>query len=335
MSHQPDQGLAAYIQALPKTETHLHIEGSLPFHLLQEVNPDIRPPESWNDSFRFKSFEQFEEELNAMAIQWYTSPERYHIAAREIFNRHIEQNVRYVEVSFNAGIIKFFDIPGPEIVNAIQEAIPEGLKVRVFMGMSRDQHNERMAPILDSCIHWEGLDGIDLHGVEVKPLQAWAQRLWQAARSEGKFTKAHAGEFGGADYVKQAIDFLGVNRIEHGVRAIEDASVVDWVRERDVSFDVCPISNVKLAVVGSMKSHPIRQLMKAGVRCTINTDDTLSFGNTLNGEYTALAMDAGFNRQELARFARNGFEIALMPDSEKLPYLTQLDSLVGGSDQGC
>ena len=109
-------------------------------------------------------------------------------------------------------------------------------------------------------------------------------------------TKCHAGEFDGAARVREAIEQLGVTRVQHGVRAVEDPAVVALAAERGVTFDVCPISNVKLGVVASMAAHSLRALMTAGVNCTVSTDDPVVFGNSLNDEYRMLATEAGLSR---------------------------------------
>ncbi len=329
MGYQENREIVDLIQWLPKTETHLHIEGALPFHLLQELDPERYKslPVGWGQDFKYDTFKQFEDELLGMVNHWYTSPERYHIAAKEIFHSLAEQNVKYLELSFHAGMVELHDLHGPEVVAAIKSAAPVELEVRVFMGMLRNHYNEKMAPILDECPSWEGLDGIDLHGPELMPIESWKERLWKAARDAGLETKAHAGEFGGADYVRDAIELLEVKRVQHGIRAIEDPEVVQMVLDRDVTFDTCPISNVKLDVVETMEDHPIRQLFDQGVRCTISTDDPLSFGNRLVDEYEALSVDL-FTTVELAKIARNGFDVALMSDEDKAPFISQIDSFI-------
>ena len=109
MTPAPSSPLSDFIQRLPKTETHLHIEGALPWELLHQLDPKrfAQPPASWAGDFRYKSFEHFERELLDMAFAWFTSPERYYEAAKIIFQRHLEQNVRYVETSFASGVIEF------------------------------------------------------------------------------------------------------------------------------------------------------------------------------------------------------------------------------------
>ena len=329
IQNNPANDLQSFVSGLPKTETHLHIEGALPFELVHNLDPDTfkEPPASWGADFKFATFEQFEGELLAMATRWYTSPERYYESAKLIFAGLVEHNVKYLETSFHAGIIEHLDVPGREILAAIKAAIPENLEVRVFMGMLRNHYNEKMAPILDDCVNWDGLDGIDLHGVEVLAIESWTERLWAAAQEAGMETKAHAGEFGGADYVREAIERLGVRRVQHGIRAGEDPEVVRLAVQTDTTFDICPISNVKLAVVPSMKEHPIRALFDAGVRCTVSTDDPVSFGNTMTDEYMALGADL-FTRAELAKLAKNGFEAALLQDDRKAVWLAELDGII-------
>lgn len=301
-----------FIQALPKTETHLHIEGALPYELLTAWDPAQWPPDPVfrSRAYRYTSFPDFERILLDHALPWFTSAEKYHEAAKAIFAKHVAQNVRYVETSFHLPVTQFIKVPGPEIIAAIRSAAPAGLEVRVFAGMLRSDIGGDLQPTIDELHTWEGLAGIDLHGHEIMPTPPEAAAIWARARAAGKITKCHAGEFDGAARVREAIEVLGVTRVEHGVRAIEDMSVVKLAAERGVTFDVCPISNVGLKVVPSMKEHPLRRLMVAGVRCTVSTDDPLCFANTLNEEYLTLAQDLTFTRAELAQLAKNGWEVA-------------------------
>jgi len=140
-------------------------------------------------------------------------------------------------------------------------------------------------------------------------------------------TKCHAGEFDGPARVREAIQQLGVRRVQHGVRAVEDPAVVKLAADLGVTFDVCPLSNVGLRVVQDVASHPIRRLMQAGVSCTVSTDDPLCFANTLNEEYAALAAEAGFTRAELARVARNGWAVADVPEDDRRARLAEIDRL--------
>lgn len=322
-----------FIQALPKTETHLHIEGALPYELLTSWDPEQWPPDPAfrSRAYRYSTFPDFERILLDHALPWFTSAEKYHDAARAIFAKHVAQNVRYVETSFHLPITKFVNIPGREIIRAIRSAAPQGLEVRIFAGMLRSDLGGDLRSTIDELHTWDELSGVDLHGDEQLETHPDTADVWKKLRAEGKITKCHAGEFDGPARVREAIEVLGVNRIQHGVRAIEDLSVVKLAVERDVTFDMCPLSNVGLKVVPSMKDHPIRRLMAAGVRCTVSTDDPMCFANSLTDEYDALVSDLAFNRSDIAQVARSGWEIADVPVETRKAMIDEITRLVASA----
>ena len=222
---------------------------------------------------------------------------------------------------------KFINVPGPEIIAALRSAAPKGLEVRIFTGMLRSDLTGDLRPTIDQLHTWTDLAGVDLHGFEQMPTERDTAAVWARLRAAGKVTKCHAGEFDGAARVREAIEQLGVTRIQHGVRAIEDPAVMRLASERGVTFDVCPISNVRLQVVRTMADHPIRRLMQAGIRCTVSTDDPLCFGNKVVDEYTALADGLGFTKAELAQTARNGWEVADVSPATRRAALDEIQRL--------
>lgn len=320
----------AFAQALPKTETHLHVEGALPYEILHAWDPAKYPAEAYfqAETYRYDSFPAFDGILLGHALPWFTTPERYHEAARVMFAKHVVGNVRYVETSFHLPVCGFIGVPGKEIVAAIRAAVPKGLEVRIFAGMLRTDYTGPMQAVIDDLVNWDDLAGVDLHGFEPVPTEPWSAPVWARLRAAGKVTKCHAGEFDGAHRVREAIEQLGVTRVQHGVRAVEDATVVALAAARGVTFDVCPISNVRLKVVPDLASHPLRRLTQAGVRCTISTDDPLCFGNTVNDEYVALATDAGFTATELAALAKNGWAVADVPAAMRAAREAEIDRVL-------
>lgn len=320
----------AFIQALPKTETHLHVEGAIPYALLREWRPEQYPadPPFHAPDYRFPDFPTFEKVLLDHALPWFNSAERYHEAMKAIFATHVAQNVRYVETSFHLPVTQFINVPGPEIIAAIRAAVPAGLEVRIFAGMLRDSYQGPLCAVIDDLENWDDLAGVDLHGLETMPTEAWSAPVWRRLRAAGKVTKCHAGEFDGAARVREAIEVLGVTRVQHGVRAIEDPEVVALAKDRGVTFDVCPISNIRLAVFPDFASHPLRRLSAAGVRCTISTDDPLCFGNTLNDEYRVLANAMGCDRRELARYAANGWAVADVTEDFRRKQFAEIEGLL-------
>jgi adenosine deaminase len=338
MPYQADRELADFVQSLPKTETHLHMEGACPIELLREADPvKFRdPPAMWRDDFRYESFDQFMELYAEYCGAVFYSAEQYGRAAEIVLGNCFQQNVRYVETSFHSGAVESGRDSGSDVVRAIKEAAPYGLEVRVFMGMSHDAcATKEGQAVINDCHKWPGLDGIDLHGPEYLPVEDWTTEVWERARQAGKFTKAHAGEFMGAAFVEMILNELKVTRIEHGVRSIEDPVLVERLVTEGIVLDVCPISNVKLAVKGipSMPAHPIRRLFDAGVKLTINSDDPFMFGNTLSEEYYALYQDLEFSRAELGKIARHGFEIALWEGEGKDRYLDELDAIIANQSR--
>jgi adenosine deaminase len=248
-----------------------------------------------------------------------------------VFQELAGQNVRYVETSFHLPITQFIRADGRDILDAIRSAAPEGMTVRVFAAMRRIDYTESLAPVIDSLHTWEHLAGVDLHGVEGWALEPWTAPVWRRVAEAGKVRKAHAGELTGPERVREVVEQLGVRRVQHGIRAIEDPAVVDMLLERDVTCDVCVTSNVKLGVVPSYEAHPIGRLLEAGVRCTVSTDDPFCFGGTLSDEYLYLARSLRFTSQQLALVARNGFEVAAMPEPARQEILDQLDEMTHGT----
>ena len=319
-----------FIQALPKTETHLHVEGALPYELLTAWQPARYPadPPFRRADYRYATFPDFERILLDNALPWFTTAQRYHEATKVMFAKHVAQNVRYVETSFHLPVTKFINTPGPEIIAAIRAAVPAGLEVRIFTGMLRSDIAGDLRPTIDQLHTWDGLAGVDLHGFELMPTEPDTAAVWAKLRAAGKVTKCHAGEFDGPARVREAIEVLGVTRIQHGVRAIEDPAVVRLASERGVTFDICPISNIRLKVFPTLGAHPIRRLMQAGVNCTVSTDDPLCFANAMNDEYAALAGELKFTKVELAQVARNGWAVADVPAATRKAALDEIARLV-------
>jgi adenosine deaminase len=324
-----DAPLADFIRRLPKTEHHLHIEGATPYQLLRETYPGRFPevPEHWDADYRFDSFQSFLEILAAHGLAWFESPDRYHLAAREIFKNASRQNVRYMELSFDA----FFSSSRGHSVTTIAEAIlsaaPEGLTVRVFLGMTRDAFENGLEPVVRKALQSDLISGLDLHGIEPMPLREWTVDIWREAHALGKVNKAHAGEFGPAENVLEVIERLGVKRVQHGVRAAENPDLVKRLRDEGIALDVCPISNWRLQVINQPGDHPIRQLVEAGVTCTVSTDDPFLFNNHLEEEYAFLASALQFSKPQLLQVVRNGVQVALLPESVKSAWLAELDAM--------
>ena len=320
-----------FIESLPKTETHLHIEGAIPWELFELRFPGEFPkvPDFRKPDFRYDDFQQFEKILIGHALRVIRSPEDYAEVAKMLFAKQLSQNISYVELSFHAGMIEFLKISGEDIIQAIRSVVPNGLEVRIFMGMSRDSYSSFLGPLLEEAVgNWEGLHGIDLHGPENLPTKDWMPRLWSVANANGRILKAHAGEFGSAQNVKWAVENLGVRRIQHGISASNDETVMELLVEKGVVLDLCPISNYKLRVFDTWDNYPIRKFLKKGIQCTISTDDPLSFGNCLNDEYKCLVRYMNLSASEIAGIAKAGFHTADLQHYQKTDWINQIEHLL-------
>lgn len=300
------------LSVLPKVEMHLHIEGALPFAMLRELDSKkySEPPKWWNKDFRFEDFEEFDRELLEAVVPWYNSPERYHKASLEIFEDLKDQGVKYAEVSFASGIVEFCGVNGDEISEAIFSAIPKDMKVKIFMGIHRNGRPLHMEKVFQDSLSWKCLDGVDLHGDERLPLENWTAEYWGEIQHKGGYTKAHVGELCGYDEIERVIDTLNVKQIEHGVRAIESPRLLERISRERIFLDVCPTSNVKLKVATSYEAHQLRALRNAGVLCTVNSDDPLMFGSSINDEYNRLIDDMDFSVGECFDIILDGWSVA-------------------------
>lgn len=326
--------LRAFVARLPKTEQHLHLEGALPFAKLRELDPArfAEEPPFYAEDYVFGDFKTFESSLIGLAMNWFEGGvERYHEGARAVFEVLAAQNVKYVEISFHLPILDILKMDGEEVVAAIHAATPEGMEVRVFLGMPHNVYTGAMKNILESALSWERLAGIDLHGDEALPFEPWTPDVWKRAREAGKRLKAHAGEFGGAGNVRYVVEELGVERVQHGVRAAEDADVLALLADRDIVCDVCPISNVKLGVSPSFQDHPLPEMLRAGVPCTLNTDDPLVFGNRLEEEYVLAGSRMGLSKTGLLALCREGFLRADLDERRRRVFLDELEAI--GAEQ--
>ncbi|MDE1171373.1 MAG: hypothetical protein PW734_09235 [Verrucomicrobium sp.] len=324
-----DPELASFVAQIPKTETHLHLEGALPFLLLQEKDPKKPLPEFWAADFRYRDFGHFLGKILDPEANYYTSAAHYGRAAGLIFGGLAAQNVRYVESIVHLPTIVEADGGPLAVLDAIRQAAADhapGLSLKIKAGMTRDNWATHAGPIQEA-LKWKELDGVGIHGTEEIPFEPWTAAMWRRFRDAGKFTEVHAGEFGSVESVRHAATVLGVDRIEHGIAAVKDPELMALLKEKKIGLDVCPISNWRLRAVESLAAHPLPVLHRAGLLCTLSTDDPYFFGNTLSEEYARAVRDVGLSRAEVLQLARNGFEVARIPDAAKAEPLAELARL--------
>lgn len=318
-----------FIQALPKAELHLHLEGALPWELVQtQVKAWPSPPPWWATDYRFDNFNHFAQIIRQCYENTLTNVENYYLAAQGIFKNLAAQNVRYVELSFSLGHAVSQQLPLAEIVAAIKQAAPAALIVRVFCGVSRSRPHLLQGNLLEALLNLPQLDGLDLHGDENAQGPAPFALLFAQARQRGLATKAHAGELAGPRSMEDIIDTLQLTRIEHGVAAMADEGLMARLVSQAITLDMCPTSNLKLRVVDDLAAYPIRQFHQRGIRVTVNTDNPTILGCSLTDELHLLVDCFGFSLRDLAQLQSNAFQVALIPGTTRAQLLAEVEHVL-------
>ncbi|HEY5227982.1 MAG TPA: adenosine deaminase, partial [Opitutaceae bacterium] len=239
------------------------------------------------------------------------------------------QNIRYLETSINLFLLEFHVFDLDDFVRTLRREAPADMDVRIYCGFRRNAYVGRMAHIIDAAAASDEVEGLDLHGFETFPLEAWTAEVWARSRAAGKRNKAHAVEFVGAGSVRQVMDELKVERVQHGVRAVEDPALVERLAGEGTVLDLCPISNLRLKVCPSIARHPLRALWDAGVRCTVNSDDPILFGNYLMDDLVALVEEGGFTLAEIIALLKVGWEEARIDAAARAGFIGELDAAAG------
>lgn len=170
--------------------------------------------------------------------------------------------------------------------------------------------------------------GVGLDSSELGNPPSKFARVFRRARDEGFFLTAHAGEEGPAAYVWEALDVLGVGRIDHGNHSLDDAALVGRLARERIALTVCPLSNLRLRVIDDLSRHPLRQMMDKGLLVTVNSDDPAYFGGYVNENYRAVSRALELRRDEIAATVRNGIEASLMAAAAKADALAEVERVL-------
>lgn len=294
----------------PRAELHVHLEGSVEEETLLELDPaltreEIAAATSYTDFAGFiESYIWVNRRLRG--------PADYATAARRLFERLAREGVRYAEVTLSAGMMLWKGQEFAPIYRDLQhEAGRSPVEVRWILDATRQFGAEAAKPVFDLAADrvGDGVVAIGLGGYEAGGPAHWFADLYQAARDRGLRLTCHAGETTGPESVWEALA-IGAERIGHGIRSIEDARLVEHLREKDIPLEICITSNVRTGAVRSVAEHPVRRLFDSGVPIVLNTDDPALFGCTLTGEYELASRQFGFTETELAQLAGNSFRYA-------------------------
>ena len=329
--------LAAFTAGLPKAELHLHIEGSLEPELMFElarrnkVAIPFASVEEVRAAYSFTRLQDFLDIYYAGAAVLRTEQDFYDLAMA-YFTRARADNVRHAEIMFDPqthtdrGLP--FAVPIEGLLAAMQAAEAElGLTSGLILCFLRHLDEEAALATLAEAEPWyDRLLAVGLDSSELGHPPGKFARAFARAGAIGLKRVAHAGEEGPAAYVREALDRLEVDRIDHGNRSLDDPALVQELARRGLTLTVCPLSNLKLCVVGDMQAHPMRKMLDAGLAATVNSDDPAYFGGYVNANYAALAATGHYTRKDFARLARNSFTGSFLPQDAVASHLAALES---------
>jgi adenine deaminase len=330
------------IAQLPKCELHIHIEGSLEPELMFALarRNGIRLPyasvEAVRQAYRFRNLQDFLDIYYQGMSVLITEQDFYDLAFAYLARAHAD-NVRHVEMFFDPQGHTSRGIPFATVLGGLSRAIGDaaqklGVKASLIMCFLRHLEEADAERTLDAALPFKDrIAGVGLDSSEKGNPPGKFKRVFERAREAGFFLTAHAGEEGPASYVWEALDVLGVARIDHGVRSMEDEPLVDRLAREHVPLTVCPLSNVRLRVVEDLAHHPLRRMLDKGLVATVNSDDPAYFGGYVQENYRASAQALRLGRDEVAALVRNGIAASLMPKSEKTALLAEVDRVVAAN----
>ena len=328
------------IRRLPKAELHLHIEGSLEPELmfaLAKRNGVALPfanVEAVRAAYEFSRLQDFLDIYYQGAAVLRTE-EDFHDLALAYFRRAAADGVVHAELFFDPQTHTERGVPMGVVVGGLAEAQAVadrelGVTSRLILCLLRHLDEDAgLATLRAAEPYLEYLTGIGLDSSELGHPPSKFARAYRRAGEMGLRKVAHAGEEGPPEYVWETLDVLGVERIDHGNRALEDPRLVDRLVREGMTLTVCPLSNLKLCVVNDMARHPLKRMLELGLKPTVNSDDPAYFGGYVGANYEAVDAALGLTPPEMVTLARNSFEGSFLTDAEKARHLVAIDGAVG------
>lgn len=330
--------MRAFVEGLPKAELHLHLEGTLEPELMFElarrngIELGYGSEEEVRSAYRFRDLQDFLN-LYYRGVGVLREEEDFRELTLAYLRKARSQNVLHAEVFFDPQAHTRRGVGFGTVVEGIRSALEEerrrGMSTKLLMCFLRDLPEEEAARTLEEALSYRDLiAGVGLDSAEVGHPPSKFRRVFERAREEGFLLVAHAGEEGPPEYVREALE-LGVARIDHGNRAMEDPGLVEELARRGIPLTLCPLSNLRLGVVRDLREHPLREMMRRGLKVTVNSDDPAYFGGYVNENYLAVQEALGLGREELVTLARNSFEASFLTEGEKRERLRELERYVG------
>ncbi|KSW24763.1 MULTISPECIES: adenosine deaminase [unclassified Pseudomonas] len=312
-----------WLNALPKAELHLHLEGTLEPELLFALAERNRVKLPWADvetlrkAYAFNNLQEFLDLYYAGADVLRSEQDFYDLTWAYLLKCKA-QNVIHVEPFFDPQTHTDRGIPFEVVLRGIQGALKDGeqqlgISHGLILSFLRHLSEEEAFKTLEQAMPFrDAFVAVGLDSSEVGHPPSKFQRVFDRARAEGLLTVAHAGEEGPPQYIWEALDLLKVERIDHGVRAIEDERLMQRIIDEQIPLTVCPLSNTKLCVFEHMGEHNILAMLERGVKVTVNSDDPAYFGGYVSENFQALYEHLGMTKEQAQRLAQNSLDARLV-----------------------
>ncbi len=334
--------LEDFIRGAPKAELHVHIEGTLEPELMfalaerNGIDNGYKSAAEVRAAYRFANLQDFLDIYYA-ACEVLVSERDFYDLAWAYLKKAREQNVAHAEIMFDPQTHTERGIAFDTVISGLARALDDaqaqfGLSARLIMSFLRHLDEASAQRTLDQGLGHRGkIAAVGLDSSELgHPPEKFA-RVFERARAEGFLAVAHAGEEGPPANVTAALDILQVRRIDHGVRALEDPALVERLAKAGTPLTVCPLSNVRLGVFAAMAEHPLKAMLAAGLKATVNSDDPAYFGGYINENFLAVAAALDLTRDDVILLIRNGFDASFLPAADIAALHQRLDAYVNST----
>jgi adenosine deaminase len=328
-------------RAIPKAELHIHIEGSLEpeliFALAQRNGVALAYPsvEALRAAYAFTDLQSFLDIYYAGASVL-LKPQDFHDMAWAYFLRAKADNVIHTELFFDPQTHTARGVPMASVIEGLSGACHKaeaelGISSALILCFLRHLSEEDAFATLEAALPYrEHFIGVGLDSSELGHPPEKFERVFARCRELGLKVVAHAGEEGPAEYMWQAIDLLKVQRIDHGVAALQDPLLMAELAHTRLPLTVCPLSNLKLCVVDDLRDHPLKKMLDAGLCATVNSDDPAYFGGYMNANFEQTVQALNLGREDVAQLARNSFEASFIGEPRRKACLAELERVLAG-----
>jgi len=326
-----------FVAGLPKAELHMHIEGSIEPDLFLRLARRNDVAIRWDSEDALRAAYHFEDLQDFLDLYYdgcrvLVQACDFHDVTYAYLARAHADRVTHAEMFLGPQGHTSRGVPLATVMEGVLAAMAAaqtdlGITSGLIVVAQRHRSQDEALALLEALQPWyDRLLGFGLGGAEVGNPPSKFVEFFRRCRERGFKVVAHAGEEGPAAYVREAVELLQVQRLDHGNACLDDPDLVGMLAQRRIPLTVCPLSNLKLRVVSSMSRHPLKQLMDAGLCVTVNSDDPSFFGGYVNENYLACQRALGLGLDELAGLARNSFEAACIPAGQRQSSLASIDA---------